>query len=198
MAADVQVANSASTQSARVQTVFEFDAKEAFRGARAVTSLTAFRFVPWWIAGLAIVGLATSILSGWGEASLVSMLVSFLPYLLLCGFWLALIPFSQWHASRKMPSRDASLNGPQEREIDLFGYHSRGNGVTVDVPWHVMARGVETREFFLFFYNKQCAYYLPKRTLTAAQSTDVQSLMRAGLGERAILAPTSAANGALP
>ena len=51
--------------------------------------------------------------------------------------------------------------------MDAAGYHSRGNGVALDIPWHAVARAIETDEFFLLFYNKQFAYYLPKRAFAA-------------------------------
>lgn len=41
-----------------------------------------------------------------------------------------------------------------------------------------MARAVESDRFFLFFYNKQCAYYLPKRALSNPQCAEVRALMK--------------------
>ncbi len=168
-----------------VQAVFDFDAREAYRAARAVTRLTPLRYFSWVLAALAVCLFAWTVIPAWGKADTFSLLLSGLPYLVLAVFWLFLLPLSQRRATRKMPDRDASLRGPQAREIDAVGYHSRGNGVALDVPWHAMARGVETAEFFLFFYNKQCAYYLPKRTLSEAQAVEVRSLMHSALGQRA-------------
>lgn len=110
-----------------------------------------------------------------------------LPWVIIGAFWLEFIPWLQRRAARKLPARDASVRGPQERAVDATGYHSRGNGVHLDVPWHAMVRGVETDQFFLFFYNKQCAYYLPKRALSETQCADVRALLRANLGERTVL-----------
>jgi hypothetical protein len=62
-----------------------------------------------------------------------------------------------------------------------------GNVVRLDVPWRAMTRALETDRFLLFFYNKQTAYYIPKRTLTPAQLGDARAYMRDALLERAVL-----------
>jgi hypothetical protein len=79
------------------------------------------------------------------------------------------------------------VRGPQERTVDAVGYHSRGNGVAVDVPWHALKKAVETEHFFIFFYNWQCGYYVPKRALSAADVARVREHARAGLGAQAHL-----------
>jgi hypothetical protein len=62
-----------------------------------------------------------------------------------------------------------------------------GNVVRLDVPWRAITRALETDRFLLFFYNKQTAYYIPKRTLTPAQLSDARAHMRDALRERAVL-----------
>jgi hypothetical protein len=41
-----------------------------------------------------------------------------------------------------------------------------------------MLSGVETAEFFLFFYNKQLAYYLPKRLLDSTGINEIRTMMQ--------------------
>ncbi|HET6680357.1 MAG TPA: YcxB family protein [Gemmatimonadaceae bacterium] len=170
-----------------ITATFAFDPSEHYRAARAVTRYTPMRYVPWGFAALALGILVWNVLPAVGEAEPLTVFSIALPYLLLGVFWLTLIPLSQRRAARKLPERDASARGPQERVVDETGFHSRGNGVALDIPWHAMVRAVETEEFFLFFYCKQCAYYVPKRVLAAPQLSEVRDLARAALADRARL-----------
>jgi hypothetical protein len=170
-----------------VAATFDFDATEHYRATRAVTRYSSVRYFTWGFAALALGMLAWNILPVLGEADTLTLFFSALPWLLLGAFWLTFIPMLQRRGARKLPERDASARGPQERIVDDAGFHSRGNGVALDVPWHAMARAVETDEFFLFFYNKQCAYYFPKRVLSPADVSAVRGLARAALGDRASL-----------
>ena len=61
----------------------------------------------------------------------------------------------------------------------------------LDIPWRVFVRVVETGQFFLFFYNSQCAYYVPKRVLDAQQIGMVREVAREALGDRVRLMPGS-------
>ena len=170
-----------------ITATFDFDPAEHYRATRAVYRRTALRFMPWAFAAVILGLLAWNLVPHWDDATGGGWLGSALPYIIFLLIWLPLIPFMQRRAARKLPEHDPSARGTQERSVDVAGFHSRGNGVSLDVPWHVMRRAVETEEFFLFFYNKQCAYYLPKRVLSAAHLTDVRALVRTHLGDRSHL-----------
>lgn len=170
-----------------VSSVFDFDSSEYYRALRVVSRHTAARWLSWGFGALALVLAAVSVRDGWGRVSPVALFLNALPWVLLGVFWVAFLPISQRRAARSLPKRDASVQGPQERTVDASGFHSRGNGVALDVPWHAMVQGLESDEFFLFFYSKQLAYYLPKRVLSGTQIEEVRTLMRSGLGERARL-----------
>ena len=170
-----------------VSTVFDFDSSEYYRALRVVSRRTAARWLSWGFGALALVLAVLSVQDAWGRVSPLALVLNGLPWVLLGVFWVAFIPISHRWAARSLPKRDASVRGPQERTIDANGFHSRGNGVALDVPWHAMVRGVESAEFFLFFYSNQLAYYVPKRMLSGTQIGEVRTLMRSGLGERARL-----------
>lgn len=172
-----------------VHTVFEYDASDHYQASRAVTRHTSTRYFVWGMAAVALALLVWNIGPMWSEYPLSTLFWSGLPYLLLGVFWVMFLPLMQRRAAKRLPEVDASVKGPQERTIDVDGYHSRGNGVSIDVPWHAMVRGVETDRYFLFFYNKQYAYYLPKRVLEPPQIVTVRELMQAGLGSRAQVRP---------
>ena len=173
-----------------VSATFDFDPAEHYRASREVTRRTPARFFPWVFVALALVMAAWNIVPHWDEATASELAVASLPWLLLALFWAGLLPFLQRRASRRLPKVDASLEGPQTRIVDAAGYHSRGNGVALDVPWHAMVRGTESAHFFLFYYNKQCAYYLPKRALQQEDAVVIRALMREYLGPRAEILAT--------
>ena len=162
---------------------FEFDSAEHYRATRAVTSRTAWRWVPVVVGGWLLLVIAGSV---WfaqrtGHA-LGPLLVSLAPWVALILLWLIAIPAGQRWASSRVGQKDRSLEGPQERTVDEAGYHSNGNGVRLDVPWHIVYSVTETTEFLLFFYNKQCAYYIPKRAMSPEQITRARELARLGAG----------------
>jgi hypothetical protein len=173
-----------------VSTTFEYDPAEHYSASQAVFRRGTARYLRWGFVALAIVLLWWNVVRHWNDASLSMVLASALPYVLLGAFWLFYFPYAQRRAARKLPEVDASVRGPQTRGVDVDGFHTRGNGVSLDVPWHAMVRGEETDRFFLFFYAKQLAYYIPKRVLSPSETGDVRGLMREHLGERATLRPT--------
>jgi hypothetical protein len=172
-----------------VSATYEYDPAEHYQALRAVTKLTPLR----WIGLLCFLVLpaivvALTVVAARSTGHLVGQaLITIVPWVLLLFVWGALIPLSQRRRAKRLPKLDASLQGLQERRVDGEGYHSRGNGVALDIPWHAMKKAVETDKVFLFFYNWQCAYYFPKRTLNATQIGQVREFTRSGLGERARL-----------
>jgi hypothetical protein len=167
-----------------VTTVFDFDPTEHYAALRAVTKQTPFRWLP--LGAVLVFGslFGISALSSWGSADPWTLIRGALPWALLLFFWLFLFKWLRRWQSKAVAKRDPSVRGPQERTVDEQGFHSRGNGVSVDVPWHALQRAVETEDFFLFFYTWQCAYYLPKRTLSSTQVEEVRRHTHVGLGER--------------
>jgi hypothetical protein len=71
--------------------------------------------------------------------------------------------------------------------VDEVGFHSRGNSVALDIPWEVIDHAQETDLFFLFYYGKQCAYYIPKRALSLESTGELRELLRAHLGIKAVI-----------
>ena len=51
-------------------------------------------------------------------------------------------------------------------------------------PWSDIVRCVETDEFFLFFYNKRMAHYLPKRAIGLVEAQAIRELIEAHRGAR--------------
>jgi hypothetical protein len=170
-----------------VRAIYEFDPTEHYRAARAMTPYVRARYLIWFGEALALGMLAWTVIPIWSRYPPGMIFIVAVPWLVLALFWLFYLPVSQWRASRTLLARDKSAIGPQERIIDETGLHTRGNGVVLDLPWHVLARVIETDAFFLFFHNKDSAGYLPKRVLSPEGIVSAREFIRNGMKERARL-----------
>jgi hypothetical protein len=160
---------------------YDFSSSEHYRASRIVTQRSRWSWLPWIAAILLVVLVTIGQLSTDRPLDPLSVLLSIVPYVGLALVWVAGLPLLQRYAAFNLPKVDPSVRGPQERIVDTDGYHSRGNGVSIDLPWHVMAQSIETEDFFLFYYNKKCAYYLPKRTASDAEIAEIRELIRTRL-----------------
>jgi hypothetical protein len=166
---------------------FRYDPAEQYHATRAITRLTPLRWlgpgclVLFPVSAIGLTLLAAQVAGRHPREPLLGIL----PYVFLSVFWGILIPVLQRYAARRLPRQDVSVRGVQERRVDATGYHAFGNGISVDIPWHAIRRAVETKAFFFFFYNWQCAYYVPKRPLDAAQIAQLRAIVRAAVGEKA-------------
>jgi hypothetical protein len=168
---------------------FEYDPTEQYAAARAVTRATNWRWIiPVGAIGIPLFVIAVTILPHLDTMSPTSMIISSLPWILLGAFYLVLIPMSQKRRAKKLPTREPSVRGTQERGVDEAGLHIRGHGLTMDYAWPDLQSAVETPQFFLFFYNKNCAHFIPKRALPASGLDDVRTVLRTYMGSRAKLA----------
>ena len=122
------------------------------------------------------------------EGGVPRLVVEMLPWVLFTAFWIAIVPLKRRREARTLLERDPSGAGVQRRSVDEAGLHIRGEGgVQVDVPWHLVARCVETDESFLFYTDPHRAHLLPKRALRASEARLVRGFARTALGERARL-----------
>jgi hypothetical protein len=126
---------SSNTTLMSVSATYEYDAAEHYRALRAITCLTPLRWISllcFFILPVGVVALAAFAARATGHA-VGTALIGIAPYVLLF-FWGALIPWSQRLRARRLPKLDPSAQGVQERRVDVEGYHSRGNGVALDIP----------------------------------------------------------------
>jgi hypothetical protein len=173
-----------------VTATFDFDPAEHDRAWRAVTNQTSWRYFSWGLAAFVLIIVSCSVIPNWDTVEPLALFMSLLPYLVFLVVWMLLFSYLRRRVARKIPDMDPSARGPQERRLDSVGFHSRGNGVVLQVPWRVFMRAVETEEFFLLFYSKQCAYYVPKRALSFADTADARALLRSNLGDSATFLTT--------
>jgi hypothetical protein len=173
-----------------VSVTFDFDSSEYYRALRQ-----AWRYNPARRLSL-ILGFGVPAVMGWllvvrtwGEVPFSTAFWNVLPWLVLGGFYLALMPLMLKSAARKAPENDPALRGPQTRSVGPAGIQVKGAGFTQDFGWNDLVRVLETAEFFLFFYNKSVGHYLPKRALAPAEADQIRDLVRANLPERGLVQP---------
>jgi hypothetical protein len=168
---------------------FEFDPAEQYAAARAVTGATAWRWIiPLFALGIPLVVIAVTVLPHIRTMSPMGIAMNSMPWVLLGAFYLALIPMSQKRRANRMAKTEPSVRGIQERGVDASGLHVRGHGLTMDYAWSDLLTAIETPAFFLFFYNKNCAHFIPKRALNGGSVDEVRSIIHAHMGGRAKLA----------
>src|SRR5207253_4731683 len=82
---------------------------------------------------------------------------------------------SAWHQQRT----DPSLQYPIHHLLSDNGLRVRGRSAEVTFGWRSMRAVTETRDFILFYYSHDAAYYLPKRVADSAQLAELRTLIRA-------------------
>lgn len=89
---------------------------------------------------------------------------------------------------RRFLKDDATQRGTQTRRLDSNGLHIEGPGHSASISWSVLRSAVETSRFFLLFQTRDCAYFLPKRVMSADTIAETRSLLRSRLPSARLLA----------
>lgn len=96
-----------------------------------------------------------------------------------------LASFTQRRALRRAYQNTPSLRVPQVYTFSDAGLSIANGMATTSLGWDAFVRAMETREFFLLFYNDRSAYYLPKRVIRGpAAEAELRALLDAHLGVR--------------
>ena len=162
---------------------FNFDLAEHYRADRTIRRRTLIYWLEPIFGTVAFIAFVWTFLQPRNEEVTV---FGWVTWLVLTGVFV-LSPTGRRRLLRKSAERDPSLKGLLERRLDGVGYHSKGNDIAFDLPWHGVLRCVETQEFLLFFYFKNVALYLPKRALSEDQLFAARAIVRDGLGSKAEL-----------
>jgi YcxB-like protein len=90
-------------------------------------------------------------------------------------FWLIGLPFlgfvvvpwlNRWSTARVLRSNPA-LGGAQSIAFTSDGLAMENRAGSSLVRWPTLLRVIEERNHFLFYYTRNCAYYLPRATVPA-------------------------------
>ena len=161
---------------------FQIDSAETVRASRAVQRRQRFAWITWavWpvLFALALLYLVSGV--PWQNMWLLGVVAVFL----LTLQWLT--PWIQRRQSRRAYAETPNLRAPQVYQFSDAGVSITGGAASTTLGWDSFVEVAETDEFFLFFYSKRCAYYVPKRVVGKGiyQST-LRALLRAKLGPRA-------------
>jgi hypothetical protein len=112
------------------------------------------------------------------------------PLLIAC--WALSRPFGRWLAARSWRA-DPGQQGRHRLRLGERGLELENTQQTVRLAWEAIQRAEEKGGFFLLYFGRKAAYYLPRRALDAAGEARVRALLRRHLGERAPLAPHAGA-----
>ncbi len=168
---------------------FSFDAAQHLRAQREVNRRWKYRWTLWAFGiGFPAIMFAWGVLPNWSRINSWYLFLNLLPWLLLSAFFLALIPIQQRRAARKLAKTDPTLQGLQRRFVDDAGLHMVAPGLSLDLAWTTMQNVVETDEFFLFYYNTRCAYYIPKAGMESGADEATRQIIRTHAGGKAALA----------
>lgn len=104
----------------------------------------------------------------------------------LLGLYALFWPMIQRTRLRRYYKNTPALSGPQRYNFTEDGLLLANDGSETLIRWPSVLEAAETREFFLVYYSKKCAYYLPKRVMHSDDvENDLRAFLHAKLGERA-------------
>jgi hypothetical protein len=161
----------------------QLDPAETVRASRAVARRT-----PWgryaqmvWLAVLVVLVTAALVL----EVP-IGIVGTWFAVLMFISLATLALPALQRRQIRRAYAGTPSLQGPQSYRFTDEGIEMANALARSNVRWDALVEAAETPDFFLFYYSKKCAYYLPKRVVgdLAAQAL-LREFVREHLGARA-------------
>ena len=161
---------------------FQLDPTETVRASRVVQRRQRFAWITWaiWPLLAALAGFYLVTGTTWQNLWLLGLVATFLLALQVLG-----PRFQRWQI-RRAYAQTPNLRGPQVYRFTDTGLSITGGAAATTLGWDTFVEVAEVDDFFLFFYSKKCAYYLPKRVVGAeAEQSALRKLLRAKLGPRA-------------
>src|SRR4051812_9721745 len=87
---------------------------------------------------------------------------------------------------RRLYEATPSLSGLQRYEFSDEGLAMSNAGAENLLRWSAVVEAAESKDFFLIYFTKKCAYYLPKRAVASeAREAEIREFLRVKLEERA-------------
>lgn len=174
-----------------VSAIFDFNSAEYYRALRA--TMRHNRAARWLMALLGIVMPALAIwawvIRDWERLSMVGVIVNGAPWILISAFYLSMPWLTATVFARRALRDEPSVRDEQTRIVSSVGLEVRGSNYLQQFSWSDIVRTVETPEFFLFFYNRRAAQYIPKRALQEADVRALRDIVQAHATGKYRLAP---------
>lgn len=123
-----------------------------------------WRLLKWFVLvvfGFGVVTVTVGLLTG-----AITTALQLAPWVVLIALWIAFF----WQMTGRLQARAVRRNDPNVAHpftyaLDENGLHMSMKTTDLQLRWSGMAKVRETPELFLFYYNKRCAYFLPKRAI---------------------------------
>ena len=164
-----------------VSAEFDFNPSEYYRALRA--TMLHNRALLWLLPLLGVampaVAIWAFVIRNWDRLSMRGVIINGAPWIAIGAFYLSMPWLMARVIARRARRDDPAVRGQQTRIISSAGLEVRGANYVQQFTWSDIVRTVETREFFLFFYNRRTAQYVPKRALRGADAEAVRDLVRA-------------------
>ena len=175
-----------------IRVTYEPDSGEFAAALREISGHGAMRIVRWLFGlGIPLVETALILSDPKKRADWSTLAGQLLPWwTLFPALFFGLMWIMRRWTVRRLFADDASQKGAQERVLDDDGYHIRSPGMSANVSWTLMRSVIETKNFFLLFQTRDCAYFLPKRTMAPELVQAARALMVRHLQERARIQTT--------
>ena len=87
-----------------------------------------------------------------------------------------------WIQAWQLKRHDPNVAHPITHFLDESGYHVTTRTTDIDLRWDGLHKVRETPEWFMFYYSRRLAYYLPKRALASREeAAELRTWIRAQL-----------------
>jgi hypothetical protein len=179
---------SADTPRASSSWAYSWDRREHVRASREV--IRHARSAPFWrhltVAGL-VAGVGLALYASVDGSPIAGGLAG---WAFIVAVWMLLfrwvLPWANaWQAARN----DPATRGEIHQSVDEGGFTVHASGQNVRLEWSAIPSVRETRGFFLVFFSRECAYYLPKRAMSGNDCNAVRDTFRRFLPGRAHVDP---------
>jgi hypothetical protein len=97
--------------------------------------------------------------------------ISAAPWIVLMVFWLFFFDrIAPWLQARRFRRHDPNAAYPFTHTLGPDGLGVSTHTADLALKWAGLVKVRETPDLFMFYYNKRCAYYLPKRAISGGES----------------------------
>ncbi len=139
------------------------------------------RVMKWGVLGVVILGAlvatAAALSGGPAEAWPLGFLV-----IAVAALVLGLGRLAGWIQAWQLKRHDPNVAHPITHFLDESGYHISTRTTDIDLRWDGLHKVRETPEWFMFYYSRRLAYYLPKRALASREEVaELRTWIRAQL-----------------
>ncbi len=111
-------------------------------------------------------------------------LITLLPWLVLIGFWGALLACLPKWTARRLQRRYAAFAGLQERSFTPSVVRSTSAGTRIEYAWTAVQRVLETDEFIYVYVTAAAAVFVPLAAIPIAELPAFRAFLRARLIDR--------------